>query len=81
MQSPSHAACRALVSWAQCDDGSVNGPENEGELYRRIIRRAKGVRERAAESLRRSRALRKRQEDRGEQADDAERRRRFRRRG
>jgi hypothetical protein len=57
----------------------VEGPENDGELYRKIIRRAKGVRERAAESLRRSRVLRKRQEDREEQADFVERRRRSRR--
>jgi hypothetical protein len=56
----------------------MKGPENEGERYRKIIRRAKGVRERAAESLRRSRALRKRQEGPGEQADAAEGRRRFR---
>jgi hypothetical protein len=40
------------------DDGSVEGRENEGELYREIIRRANRVREHAAESLRRSRALR-----------------------
>jgi hypothetical protein len=53
------------------DDGSVEGGKNEGERYREIIRRAKGVRERAAESLRLSRALRKRQGDLGEHADAA----------
>ena len=52
---------------------------NEGEFYREIIRRAEVARERAAESLRLSRALRKRQGDLGEQADAAKRRRRFRR--
>jgi hypothetical protein len=57
------------------DDGGIEGDKNESAFYGRIIRRAKGVRERAAESLRRSRVLRKRQE----QADAAERRRRFRR--
>lgn len=60
------------------NDRRVEGRDNEREFYREIIRRAKEVRERAAESLRRSRLLRKRQE---EQADAAERRRRFRRRG
>jgi len=53
----------------------VEGRENESELYRKIIRRAKGVRERAAESLRRSRVVRKRQEDLGEQAAAAKGRR------
>jgi hypothetical protein len=61
------------------DDGSVEGHHNERELYRKIIRRAKGFRERAAESLRRSRAV-KGQGDLGEQADVAQRRRRVRRR-
>ena len=61
------------------DDGSVEGHPNERELYRKIIRRAKGIRERAAESLRRSRAVRKRQGDLGEHADVAQRRRRVRR--
>lgn len=61
------------------DDASVEGHQNESELYRKIIRRAKGIRERAAESLRRSRAVRKRQGDLGEQADVAQRRRRIRR--
>jgi len=59
---------------AKRDHGSVEGSESERELYRKIIRRAKGVRERAAESLRRSRVLRKRQ-DLGEQAPAAKRRR------
>jgi hypothetical protein len=61
------------------DDDTVEGRKNEGELYREIIRRAKGVRERAAESLRRARAVRKK-EDPGAQSDAAQRRRRFRRR-
>jgi len=56
-------------------DGSVERHENESELYRKIIRRAKGVRERAADSLRRSRVLRKMQGDPGEQAAAAQRRR------
>jgi hypothetical protein len=60
------------------DDGSVEGRENESELYRKIIRRAKGIRERAAESLRRSRVVRKRQGGLEEQAAAAK-RRRFRR--
>jgi len=57
----------------------VKGRENDAERYRKIIRDAKGVRERAAESLRRVRALRKRQGDREAQADAAQRRPRFRR--
>jgi hypothetical protein len=61
------------------DDGTVEGHQNESELYRKIIQRAKVIRERAAESLRRSRAMRKRQGDLGEQAGVAQRRRRFRR--
>jgi hypothetical protein len=60
------------------DDGSVEGHQNERELYRKIIRQAKAVRDRAAESLRRSRAV-KSQEDLGEQAHVAQRRRRVRR--
>src|SRR6202011_84876 len=67
-----HAGCKTR------DDGSVEG-QTEGELYRKIIRRAKEVRERAAESLRRSRASRKRQAGPGGQADAAQKRRRFRR--
>ena len=59
--------------------GSVEGRKNESERYRKIIRRAKRVRERAAASLRRSRALRKTQGDLGEQAEAAKRRRKFRR--
>ena len=49
--------------------------ESEGERSRKIIRRARAVRERAAESLRRVRVLRKKQG----QADAAQKRRRFRR--
>jgi hypothetical protein len=60
------------------DDGSVEGHQNEREFYRKIIRHAKAVRDRAAESLRRSRAV-KGQGDVGEQADVAQRRRRVRR--
>ena len=57
---------------------AVEGHENESAFYGRIIRGAKRVREQAAESLRLSRArLRKKQ---GEQADAAQRRRKFRRR-
>jgi hypothetical protein len=59
--------------------GSVEGSQNEREFYREIIRRATTARERAAESLRRSRALPKRQGDLGKQAEAAKRRRRFRR--
>jgi len=43
---------------AKRDAGSVGGDEYEVEPYREIIRRAKSVRERAAESLTRSRGLR-----------------------
>ena len=64
----------------KADDRSEEGRENEGEFYRKIIRRAEGARQRAAESLRQSRASRKRQGDLGAQADAAKRRRRFRRR-
>jgi hypothetical protein len=46
---------------AKRDAGSVEGDENEVELYRKNIRRATSVRERAAESLTRSRRLRHRQ--------------------
>ena len=60
------------------DDGSVEGHQNEREFYRKIIRHAKAVRDRAAESLRRSRAV-KGQGDVGEQADVAQGRRRVRR--
>ena len=56
---------------------SVEGRKNERAFYERIIRRAKRVREQAADSLRLSRATRTKQ---AEQADAAERRRRFRRR-
>jgi hypothetical protein len=64
---------------AKRDNGSVEGHEKDPERYRRIIRNAKGFRERAAESLRRARALRKRQEGPEAQADAAQRRPRFRR--
>ena len=47
------------------DDVGVGGGENEGEFYRRIIRRAKRVRERAADSLRRSHVLGTGQADAG----------------
>ena len=40
------------------DHAGVRDNQNERELYREIIRRAERVRERAAESLRRSRGLR-----------------------
>ena len=57
---------------AKRDDGSMEERKNEGEVYRQILRRAKRVREAAAESLRRSRASRK------QLGDEAQRRRRFR---
>jgi hypothetical protein len=57
----------------------MEGSNNERELYRRIISRAKAVRERAAESLKQSRALRKGRGDAGSQPDAAPKRRRFRR--
>jgi hypothetical protein len=53
----------------------VDGRENEGELYRKIITRAKRVRERAAESLRRARASGKEQRDSEVPADAARQRR------
>jgi len=59
--------------------GSMEGPKNEREFYRRIISRAKTVRERAAGSLKQSRALRKEQADTPSEADVAPKRRRFRR--
>jgi hypothetical protein len=63
-------------------DRSVEGRENEGEVefYGKIIGRAKVARERAAESLRPSRASRKRRGDLAAQADAAQRQRRFGRR-
>jgi hypothetical protein len=54
----------------------MEADKSEREFYGEIIRRGKRVRERAAEALRRSVALRKKQ---GQPADAAERRRRFRR--
>jgi hypothetical protein len=56
------------------DDESVEGGKNERAFYGRIIARAKRVRERAAQSLRLSRSVRKKQEGR---ADAAQRRREF----
>jgi hypothetical protein len=55
----------------------VEGQKNESEFYREILRRAKRVRERAAESLRQSRVSRKMRKDLVE-TDAAQRRRRFR---
>ena len=49
----------------------MNGADNERESYRRIISRAKRARERAAESLRRSRALRKQRGNAGNKADES----------
>jgi len=49
--------------------------ENDAERYRRIIRRAKEVRDRAAESLRRARAFRKGRGEPDERADAAAKRR------
>ncbi len=47
----------------------MDSRENEGERYQRIISRAKQVRERAAESLRRARAAGKKQGDPQGQTD------------
>ena len=58
--------------------GSMDSREDEGELYRKIISRSKRVRERAAESLRRARALRKPQRDADVPADAGRKHRRFR---
>jgi hypothetical protein len=63
------------------DDGSMEGRENDAERYRKIIRRAKEVRDRAAESLRRSRAFRKGKGEPDERADAAQKRRKLRRQG
>jgi hypothetical protein len=75
-----------LASWeglakqlAKRDDEGMEDPKNEREFYRRIITRAKTVRERAAESLRQSRVLRKEQGDARSQPNAAPKRRRFRR--
>jgi hypothetical protein len=57
----------------------MEGRENDAERYRKIIRRAKEVRDRAAESLRRARTARKGRGEPGERAD-AEKRRTLRRR-
>jgi hypothetical protein len=54
----------------------MEGAKNEREFYRRIISRAKTVRERAAGSLRQSRLLRKGQGDARSQPDAAPKRRR-----
>jgi hypothetical protein len=64
---------------AKRDDEGMEDPKNEREFYRRIITRAKTVRERAAESLRQSRVLRKEQGDARSQPNAAPKRRRFRR--
>jgi hypothetical protein len=50
---------------AKRGDASVEDGKNEGEFYREILRRANIDRERAAESLRLSRRLCKRQGDLG----------------
>jgi hypothetical protein len=47
------------------DDGEMKRGDDESEFYREIIRRAKRVRERAAESLRLSRRRAKGKEDAG----------------
>jgi hypothetical protein len=62
------------------DDGRMEGRENDAERYRKIIRRAKEVRDRAAESLRRARAFRKARGEPDERADAAQKRRTLRRR-
>jgi hypothetical protein len=54
--------------------------KNESELYRKIISRAKQVRERAAESLTRTRAARKNERGSEMRDDAAQKRRRFRQR-
>jgi hypothetical protein len=57
--------------------GGMEGNKNERAFYGRIIRRARSARERAAQSLRLSRAARKNPR---EEADAAQGQRRFRRR-
>jgi hypothetical protein len=64
---------------AEGDDGRMEGRENDAERYRKIIRRAKEVRDRAAESLRRARTHRKGRGEPDEPAD-AQKRRTVRRR-
>ena len=59
----------------------MEGSKNERDFYRRIISRAKAVRERAAESLRQPRVLRKGQGDTRSQPDAPPKPRRFRRLG
>src|SRR5947209_6654296 len=56
----------------------MEGREDEGELYRRIIGRARRVREAAAQSLRRSRAVHEEQRGRGTRPDKPSNRRSFR---
>ena len=51
------------------DDGGMEGGKNEIAFYGRIIGRAKRVRERAAESLKLSRSVRRKQEERADAAD------------
>lgn len=76
--STSELLGRAMAS-AKRHHRGMEGRENERELYQEIIRRAKRVRERTAEQLKRSRALRKRQGDLGTQAGAARKQRRGRR--
>lgn len=56
----------------------MEGAKSEREFYRRIISRAKTVRDRAARSLRQPRLLRNEQGDARSQTDAAPKRRRFR---
>jgi hypothetical protein len=59
----------------------VSSRDDEGEFYREIARRAKRVRERAAESLRLSRAFRKGRGDKASQPEAAPKQRRHRQNG
>jgi hypothetical protein len=76
-----------LASWeglakqlTKRDDEGMDGQNNEREFYRRIISRASAFRERAAESLRQSRVLRKGRGDAGCQPDAPPKQRGLRRR-
>lgn len=60
------------------DHEGMEGAESERESYRRIVSRAKRARERAAETLRRSRGSRKQQGDAGDERDRPPKQRRFR---
>jgi hypothetical protein len=73
------SADRALPGLTPRGDASVRDGTNEGEFHREIVRRAQTARDRAAESLRRSRGRRKRQGELGAEAGTANRRRKFRR--